>query len=44
MSTGVGIVTGASRGLGLALVRSLSERGWRLAVDARERDAHRRAM
>ena len=30
-----GIVTGASRGLGLALARALSERGWRLAVDAR---------
>src|SRR5215207_6139232 len=29
------IVTGASRGLGLALTRALSERGWRLAVDAR---------
>ena len=31
----VGIVTGASRGLGHALVRALRERGWRLAVDAR---------
>jgi NAD(P)-dependent dehydrogenase (short-subunit alcohol dehydrogenase family) len=31
-----GIVTGASRGLGLALVRALSERGWGLAVDARD--------
>jgi NAD(P)-dependent dehydrogenase (short-subunit alcohol dehydrogenase family) len=30
-----GIVTGASRGLGLALTRALSERGWRLVVDAR---------
>jgi NAD(P)-dependent dehydrogenase (short-subunit alcohol dehydrogenase family) len=30
-----GIVTGASRGLGLALVRALSESGWRLVVDAR---------
>ena len=29
------IVTGASRGLGLALSRSLAERGWRLIVDAR---------
>ena len=44
MSAGVGIVTGASRGLGLALVRSLSERGWRLAVDARERGALERAV
>jgi NAD(P)-dependent dehydrogenase (short-subunit alcohol dehydrogenase family) len=30
-----GIVTGASRGLGLALTRTLSARGWQLAVDAR---------
>jgi NAD(P)-dependent dehydrogenase (short-subunit alcohol dehydrogenase family) len=29
------IVTGASRGLGLALGRALAERGWRLVVDAR---------
>jgi NAD(P)-dependent dehydrogenase (short-subunit alcohol dehydrogenase family) len=33
------IVTGASRGLGLALSRSLAERGWRLVVDARGADA-----
>jgi NAD(P)-dependent dehydrogenase (short-subunit alcohol dehydrogenase family) len=31
----VGIVTGASRGLGLALVRALVELDWRLVVDAR---------
>jgi NAD(P)-dependent dehydrogenase (short-subunit alcohol dehydrogenase family) len=30
------IVTGASRGLGLALAESLAERGWRLVIDARE--------
>jgi NAD(P)-dependent dehydrogenase (short-subunit alcohol dehydrogenase family) len=30
------IVTGASRGLGLALARALAGRGWRLVVDARE--------
>jgi NAD(P)-dependent dehydrogenase (short-subunit alcohol dehydrogenase family) len=35
----VGIVTGASRGLGLALVRALVERRWRLIVDARGADA-----
>ena len=29
------IVTGASRGLGLALSRALAERGWRLVLDAR---------
>jgi NAD(P)-dependent dehydrogenase (short-subunit alcohol dehydrogenase family) len=35
----VGIVTGASRGLGLALVRALDERGWRLVADARGAEA-----
>jgi NAD(P)-dependent dehydrogenase (short-subunit alcohol dehydrogenase family) len=29
------IITGASRGLGLALARTLDERGWRLVLDAR---------
>jgi NAD(P)-dependent dehydrogenase (short-subunit alcohol dehydrogenase family) len=33
--TRTAIVTGASRGLGLALARELAERGWRLVVDAR---------
>jgi NAD(P)-dependent dehydrogenase (short-subunit alcohol dehydrogenase family) len=37
----VGIVTGASRGLGLALTRALAERGWTLVVDARDGDALR---
>ena len=32
------IVTGASRGLGLALTRALAERGWRIVVDARDAD------
>src|SRR6186713_641107 len=35
----VGIVTGASRGLGRALALALAERGWRLVVDARGADA-----
>ena len=35
----LGIVTGASRGLGLALARALAERGWDLVVDARGADA-----
>ncbi len=35
----VGIVTGASRGLGLALTRALAERGWRVVVDARGQPA-----
>ena len=39
-----GIVTGASRGLGLALTRALAERGWRLVVDARDADALERAV
>jgi NAD(P)-dependent dehydrogenase (short-subunit alcohol dehydrogenase family) len=39
-----GIVTGASRGLGLALTRALSERGWQLVVDARDGDALERAV
>jgi NAD(P)-dependent dehydrogenase (short-subunit alcohol dehydrogenase family) len=34
-----GIVTGASRGLGLVLTRALVERGWRVVVDARDADA-----
>jgi NAD(P)-dependent dehydrogenase (short-subunit alcohol dehydrogenase family) len=32
------IVTGASRGLGLALASALAERGWRLVIDARGAD------
>jgi NAD(P)-dependent dehydrogenase (short-subunit alcohol dehydrogenase family) len=40
----VGIVTGASRGLGQALARALAERGWRLVVDARGGDALERAL
>jgi NAD(P)-dependent dehydrogenase (short-subunit alcohol dehydrogenase family) len=39
-----GIVTGASRGLGLALTRALSERGWQLAVDARGAEALEHAV
>jgi NAD(P)-dependent dehydrogenase (short-subunit alcohol dehydrogenase family) len=40
----VGIVTGTSRGLGLALVRALVEREWRLVVDARGAAALERAV
>jgi NAD(P)-dependent dehydrogenase (short-subunit alcohol dehydrogenase family) len=32
----IAIVTGASRGLGLALAERLAERGWRLVIDARD--------
>ncbi len=39
-----GIVTGASRGLGLALAAALSGRGWRLIVDARDGEALERAI
>jgi NAD(P)-dependent dehydrogenase (short-subunit alcohol dehydrogenase family) len=38
-----GIVTGGSRGLGLALTRALVERGWRIVVDARDASELRRA-
>lgn len=37
------IVTGASRGLGLALVRVLSEAGWHVVADARSHDDLARA-
>ena len=40
----VGIITGASRGLGLALARELAGRGWRLVVDARDGDALTRSV
>jgi NAD(P)-dependent dehydrogenase (short-subunit alcohol dehydrogenase family) len=38
------IVTGASRGLGLALTRALAERGWQIVVDARDGDALKREV
>ena len=37
-----GIVTGASRGLGVALTHALVDRGWRIVVDARDGEALRR--
>jgi NAD(P)-dependent dehydrogenase (short-subunit alcohol dehydrogenase family) len=37
------LITGASRGLGLALARSLAQRGWRLVIDARGADDLQRA-
>ena len=42
-STRTAIVTGASRGLGLALGRDLAARGWNLVVDARDESALRAA-
>lgn len=36
--TQAALITGASRGLGLALARDLARRGWRLIIDARGRD------
>jgi NAD(P)-dependent dehydrogenase (short-subunit alcohol dehydrogenase family) len=35
----VAIITGASRGLGLALARGLAKDGWRLVIDGRDADA-----
>jgi NAD(P)-dependent dehydrogenase (short-subunit alcohol dehydrogenase family) len=40
----VGIITGASRGLGLALTRALGARGWDLVVGARDGEALARAV
>ena len=39
----VALVTGASRGLGLALSRALAERGWWLVIDARDPEPLRAA-
>jgi NAD(P)-dependent dehydrogenase (short-subunit alcohol dehydrogenase family) len=39
VSTKTAIITGASRGLGLALARALAQRGWRLVIDARAMQA-----
>jgi NAD(P)-dependent dehydrogenase (short-subunit alcohol dehydrogenase family) len=39
----VAIITGASRGLGLALARELARDGWRIIVDARGAEALERA-
>jgi NAD(P)-dependent dehydrogenase (short-subunit alcohol dehydrogenase family) len=38
-----GVITGASRGLGLALSRALAARGWHLIIDARDNEALERA-
>jgi NAD(P)-dependent dehydrogenase (short-subunit alcohol dehydrogenase family) len=38
-NTRTALITGASRGLGLALARALAERGWRLILDARGAEA-----
>jgi NAD(P)-dependent dehydrogenase (short-subunit alcohol dehydrogenase family) len=38
-----GIITGASRGLGLALARSLATDGWRVVIDGRDAAVLRRA-
>jgi NAD(P)-dependent dehydrogenase (short-subunit alcohol dehydrogenase family) len=38
------VITGASRGLGLAVTRALASRGWDVIVDARDQSALRSAM
>ena len=38
-NTRTALITGASRGLGLALARTLAQRGWTLLIDARSSDA-----
>lgn len=40
---GLGLITGASRGFGLALAKALTERGWQLIVDARDGPALEKA-
>src|SRR5436189_3830458 len=39
----VAVITGGSRGLGLALARALAPRGWSMVIDARGADALERA-
>src|SRR4051812_7006922 len=41
MTTRTALITGASRGLGLALARALAGEGWRLVLDARDATALR---
>ena len=41
--TSAALITGASRGLGLALARALADRGWVLIIDARDAGALRAA-
>jgi NAD(P)-dependent dehydrogenase (short-subunit alcohol dehydrogenase family) len=38
------LITGASRGLGLALARELARRGWNLLIDARGVQALNQAL
>ena len=44
MKTRTAIVTGASRGLGLALTGALVDAGWRVVADGRDREALHRAL
>jgi NAD(P)-dependent dehydrogenase (short-subunit alcohol dehydrogenase family) len=42
--TRTALITGASRGLGLALARQLAQKGWKLIIDARNGDALKAAF
>lgn len=44
MADRVGLITGASRGLGLVLARELAQRGWALVIDARGAESIERAQ
>jgi NAD(P)-dependent dehydrogenase (short-subunit alcohol dehydrogenase family) len=41
MTTNTAVITGASKGLGLALARALAHEGWQLVLDARDADVLR---
>src|SRR5215475_5192363 len=44
MASQAALITGASRGLGLALARQLAQKGWVLIIDARDTEALEKAL